>query len=418
MEYSRLGDKFSDKIGIVDLMDDLGKALVEDADMIMMGGGNPSHIPRVQECIQSEINSLLQDSTRFNKMIGDYDGPKGHLAFRKALAKLFREDFNWQVSEHNIALTHGSQSAFFSLFNLFGGTNSKGKFKKVLFPLTPEYIGYGDSSLEENFFQSCKPSIEYIDDHCFKYHVDFEQLKVDDSIAALCVSRPTNPTGNVITDEELEKLLRIAQKQDIPLIIDNAYGNPFPGIIFNEVSCPWNEQIIMCLSLSKLGLPGTRTGIVVAQEGIIERLASMNSVMSLAPGSFGPELALNLVESKKILKISREMVRPYYAQKVQKAQAMLSKYLRDDIPWYVHKAEGALFLWLWFKDLPISCYELYERLKEKNVLLVPGNYFFPGLEEDWAHKQECLRMTYSSKEEDVEQGIKIIAEEVNKLYAK
>ncbi len=47
----------------------------------------------------------------------------------------------------------------------------------------------------------------------------------------ICVSRPTNPTGNVITDEELLKLDALNQ-HGIPLVIDNAYGVPFPGIIF------------------------------------------------------------------------------------------------------------------------------------------------------------------------------------------
>ncbi|MEA7931692.1 aminotransferase class I/II-fold pyridoxal phosphate-dependent enzyme, partial [Salmonella enterica subsp. enterica serovar Montevideo] len=41
---------------------------------------------------------------------------------------------------------------------------------------------------------------------------------------------PTNPTGNVITDEELMKLDRLANQHNIPLVIDNAYGVPFPGI--------------------------------------------------------------------------------------------------------------------------------------------------------------------------------------------
>ncbi|EHC98434.1 Valine-pyruvate aminotransferase [Salmonella enterica subsp. enterica serovar Urbana str. R8-2977] len=50
----------------------------------------------------------------------------------------------------------------------------------------------------------------------------------------ICVSRPTNPTGNVITDEELMKLDRLANQHNIPLVIDNAYGVPFPGIIFSE----------------------------------------------------------------------------------------------------------------------------------------------------------------------------------------
>ena len=45
----------------------------------------------------------------------------------------------------------------------------------------------------------------------------------------ICVSRPTNPTGNVITDEELMKLDLLAQQRDIPLVIDNAYGVPFPA---------------------------------------------------------------------------------------------------------------------------------------------------------------------------------------------
>jgi len=37
----------------------------------------------------------------------------------------------------------------------------------------------------------------------FKYHVDFSQLQPGDDIGALCVSRPTNPTGNVLTEDEI-----------------------------------------------------------------------------------------------------------------------------------------------------------------------------------------------------------------------
>lgn len=43
----------------------------------------------------------------------------------------------------------------------------------------------------------------------------------------ICVSWPTNPTGNVITDEELLKLDALANQHGIPLVIDNAYGVPF-----------------------------------------------------------------------------------------------------------------------------------------------------------------------------------------------
>ena len=85
---------------------------------------------------------------------------------------------------------------------------------------------------------------------------------MNEEVGLICVSRPTNPTGNVITDDELMQLDALAQQHDVPLLIDNAYGVPFPGIIFSEVRPLWNPNIILCMSLSKLGLPGARCGII------------------------------------------------------------------------------------------------------------------------------------------------------------
>jgi len=84
--------------------------------------------------------------------------------------------------------------------------------------------------------------------------------------------------------------------------------------------------------------------------------------------------------------------------------------------YYIHKAEGAIFLWLWLPDLPISSQELYERLKQRGVLVISGHHFFPGLDEDWDHKHECLRITYSMQEDVVRRGVRIIAEEVRKAF--
>ena len=84
---------------------------------------------------------------------------------------------------------------------------------------------------------------------------------------------------------------------------------------------------------------------------------------------------------------------------------------------FIHKPEGAFFLWLWFRGLPITSQQLYRRLKARGVIVVPGEYFFPGLAEEWPHKYECLRMNYTSPEADVREGIRIIAEEARRAYA-
>ena len=417
MDFSDFGKRFAGKIGIGELMDDLGGALVADPAPLMLGGGNPAHVPEVQAIFKNRMETILSTPGEFERIIGNYDTPQGAKAFIGALAELFRNDFGWKVGPENIALTNGSQNAFFSLFNLFAGKFDRSSSKQILLPLAPEYIGYSEVGLEPDFFRSARPGIELLNDHLFKYRVDFDQLKVDDQVGAICFSRPTNPTGNVVTDEEVSRLREIANSRGIPLVIDNAYGTPFPNIIYSDAQPVWDDNIVLCLSLSKFGLPSLRTGIVVARKEIIRVVSRMTSVFSLAPGSLGPALALDLVKSGEITRVSNEVVKPFYEEKAKRAVAQLRKEVGSHVKMRIHKPEGALFLWLWFEGLPISNQELYQRLKQKGVLVVSGHYFFPGMEkDDWSHKNQCIRITYAQDDGVVKQGISVIAQEIQTLF--
>ncbi len=316
MKLSQFGERFTSGAGILSLMDDLGNALATGGDdMIMMGGGNPGHVPGFQEVVQKRLQALAADTNSFRKLIGVYDPPQGEKDFVDVLAGLLSREYGWDVGPENICLTNGSQAGFFLLFNLFGGHTADGEFRQIRLPLAPEYIGYADLGASDSFFVSTKPRIELLEDNLFKYHVDFDNLNVGAETGAICVSRPTNPTGNVLTDEEITALDALARKHDIPLILDNAYGVPFPGIIYTEAKPVWNENIIVCLSLSKLGLPAARTGIIVAREEIIKAVSGMNAIMNLATGSFGAMLAHEMVESGEVLRLSREVIKPFYQQK-------------------------------------------------------------------------------------------------------
>jgi len=413
MEVSRFGRKIAETSGIGQLMEDLGIAYSEGRNILMLGGGNPAQIPKVQQCFRSSMEKLLQNGAEFERAIGNYDPPGGNREFIEAVSTLLRGELGWDIGPENIALTNGSQTAFFILFNIFAGAFEGRAGRKILFPLAPEYIGYCDVGLEDDLFVANKPHIEHIDDHLFKYHVNFDKINITDEIGAICVSRPTNPTGNVLTDAEIERLDELACTNDIPLIIDNAYGMPFPNIIFTEAKAVWNEHIIFCMSLSKLGLPALRTGIVIANEEVITMVSRMNAVMSLAPGSMGAAIATNMVRTGEIINLSRNVITPFYQQKARATLEQVYEEL-DGTDFHVHKPEGAFFLWLWFPNLPITNSELYQRLKAKGVLIVPGHYFFPGFKESWQHKNECIRINYSQDEEIVAAGIKIIADEVKR----
>ena len=418
-EWSEFGQGLCCGSGIGELMDDLGHALAAGGNHIhMLGGGQPAHIPEMDALWRQRIEAIAATPGELEHMLGNYEPPAGSTRFRQAIARLFRQEFGGDLSAENIAITMGGQTAFFSLFNALAGRFSDGRQKKILLPLVPEYIGYADQSVSGSMFRSVKPRIELTGKHEFKYRVDFDHLTVTDDIAAICVSRPTNPTGNVLTDDEINRLAALAKAHDIPLIIDNAYGAPFPNVIFTEAKPIWNEHIILTLSLSKLGLPGTRTGIVIATPEITKAIASMTSIMGLANTNTGQAIVQPLVESGEILRLSNEVVQPFYREKSLQAQAWVKQYFDPQLNYHIHRSEGALFLWAWFEGLPISSHELYERLKARHVLIVPGSYFFFGQDDsDWKHRDECIRINFTMPAEDVETGIRIIGEEVSKAYA-
>jgi valine--pyruvate aminotransferase len=415
VKLSAFGQKFSSQSGIVELMADLGTALNENPDMIFMGGGNPSRLLEVEAVFQQRLESLMADPDKRHSLFGIYQSPQGDMEFRELIAGFLKAQFGWPLTARNIAVANGSQSAFFVLYNMFAGLMADGSQRAIHLPLTPEYLGYADVGLSENFFTATKPNIELLDEHLFKYHVDFSRLQLDEHTGALCVSRPTNPTGNVLTDDEMEHLDEIARQQGIPLIIDAAYGQPFPNIVFADAHPLWNDNVILSLSLSKLGLPGVRTGIIVASEEIIQAYTNASTIVSLASGNLGPAIAKELFRTGEITSLTADCITPFYRERSQQTVQWFRDSMGDQ-PYHIHKPEGAIFLWLWFEGLPISSQELYERLKKRGVLIVPGHNFFVGLDEDWPHRHECIRVSYAQDADMVRRGVSIIAEEVARAY--
>ena len=145
MKLSVFGRKFARNSGIVDLMDDLGSALLSNPDMIMMGGGNPGRLPHAETVFQQSLERVLGDPEARHELFGLYQSPKGNLAFRKEVANYLHQQFGWRLTIDNVAVSNGSQSAFFILFNMLAGNMPDGSRRTIHLPLTPEYLGYADS---------------------------------------------------------------------------------------------------------------------------------------------------------------------------------------------------------------------------------------------------------------------------------
>lgn len=423
MQFSQLGQKFTQKTGILQLMDDLGNALNSDKPMNMLGGGNPARLDEVNAAYERMLHHIATSGVGIESA-GNYSTPQGDAKLIGVLVHFFRETYGWDISADNIALTNGSQNAFFYLFNLFGGRFDDGD-KSILLPLAPEYIGYADAHVQGKHFVAVPPQIQNVQhngkDGFFKYRVDFDALEnlphwQNQQIGAICCSRPTNPTGNVLTDDEMARLDALAQKHGIPLIIDNAYGMPFPNIIHTPATLNWHDNIILCFSLSKIGLPGVRTGIVVAAPKVVQAISSLNAIINLAPTRLGAALVAPLIRNGDLSHLAQNVIKPFYQKQAELAVSALQEQLRG-YPLKIHQPEGAIFLWLWFENLPITSQELYEKLKQRGTLIIPSEHFFVGIDTaNFRHAHECIRMNIAQDDATLLAGIADIAAVVRNVY--
>jgi valine--pyruvate aminotransferase len=414
---SDFGRRLTGPTGILHLMEDLGEALDSGGpDLIMMGGGNPAHVPEVEAVWRRRLQEILTEPGALETMLGDYDAPSGKRRFLETFASFLSRTSGCKIGPEHVTITPSSQTGFFLLLNMLAGAGEHGR-RRVLFPLVPEYIGYADQVLGDKPFFAVKPRIEVRGPHRFKYRIDFDHLVVPDDVAAICLSRPTNPSANVLGDDELARLSRLARERGCLLLVDNAYGLPFPGVVFSDARpCPWADHVVLSFSLSKLGLPTTRTGIVVAAPEIVQKLAAANAVVSLSNGSIGQVITEPLFLNGEIERLSSQHIRPFYQERCRRTLSWIDELLGDDVDYFVHEPEGAFFLWIWFRNLTIGDRELYDRLRKRGLIVVPGSYFFSGLEEEWDHSRQCLRLSYCQPPERVRRGIEILAEEARRAY--
>lgn len=80
MKFSNFGEKFTKNSGILQLMDDLGKALASDQPVNMLGGGNPAVIPEVNDVFQATLRQVVEDNNALDG-VANYSTPQGDAKF-------------------------------------------------------------------------------------------------------------------------------------------------------------------------------------------------------------------------------------------------------------------------------------------------------------------------------------------------
>ncbi|MBA3921335.1 MAG: valine--pyruvate transaminase [Nostocaceae cyanobacterium] len=415
---TKIGAQMSNLTGVRAIMKDIIETLRAGTgqEFINLSAGNPLILPEVEQ-LWRDCTAQLLASPEYGEVVCRYGSSQGYAPLIEAIVKDFNQRYNLNLSDRQILITPGSQSLYFYAANAFGGYTADGDLKKIVLPLSPDYTGYGGVSLCPEALIAYKPTLD-IDPiaHKFKYRPDFSQLTIKGNTGCVIFSRPCNPTGNVLTDAEVKKIAGLAAPYDIPVLIDSAYGPPFPALNFTELTPIFGDNIMHCMSLSKVGLPGERIGIAIGNEQLIRVLESFQTNMCIHPSRYGQAIAAYAIESGALGEISTQIIRPFYKNKFAVVESTLEQTMPKNLPWFLHRGEGAIFAWLWLKDLPITDWEFYQKIKEVGVIVVPGSSFFPGLHEDWQHKHECIRISLTATDTEIATGMQRLAKVAEKVY--
>ncbi len=415
---SQIGVQMSSLTGVRAIMKDIIETLRagKGREFINLSAGNPVILPEVEQ-LWRDCTAELLASPEYGEVVCRYGTSQGYEPLIAAIVADFNRRYGLELSDRHVLITPGSQSIYFYAANAFGGKTIDGELKQVVLPLSPDYTGYGGVSLTPDAVIAYQPTLDLDEEaHRFKYRPDFSQLEITQKTGCVIFSRPCNPTGNVLSDAEVRKIASLAAPYNVPVLVDSAYAPPFPALNFRSMTPIFGGNIVHCLSLSKAGLPGERIGVAIGEPEILKVLESFQTNACIHSPRYGQAIAARAIASGKLADISINIIRPYYQQKFAVLEATLSETMSQDIPWFLHLGEGAIFAWLWFQDLPITDWEFYQQLKEFEVIAVPGSSFFPGLRENWQHKHQCLRISLTASNEEIVTGMQRLAELTNHVY--
>ncbi|MEN9565294.1 MAG: hypothetical protein RLZZ69_490 [Cyanobacteriota bacterium] len=417
LALSQFGSQMSQLTGVRAIMKDIIETLRNSGgkEFINLSAGNPVILPEVEQLWRDCTQELL-NSDEYGEVVCRYGSSQGYTPLIEAVVEDFNARYGLELSDRHILITGGSQALYLYAANAFGGYTTSGELKQIVLPLSPDYTGYGGVSLTPEALLAYKPTLD-IDEanHRFKYRPDFSQLQIDRQTGCVIFSRPCNPTGNVISDEEVRKIAYLAASYDVPVLVDSAYAPPFPSLNFTKMTPQFGDRIIHCMSLSKAGLPGERIGIAIGDPRLIEILESFQTNACIHSSRYGQAIAAKAISSGKLADLALNVIRPHYQRKIEVLANTLDAAM-PDIPWYLHQGEGAIFAWLWLKDLPMTDWEFYQQLKQARVIVVPGSTFFPGLQADWQHKQQCLRISLTATETEIAEAMKRLAQVAQRVY--
>jgi len=335
---------------------------------------------------------------RFNESVLAYCPSQGILSFRQSLERYYRRvGFDHVQTEDIMVTTGGSEGVIFSMM----AVASPGEEIIVLEPFYPNYNGFAHMAGIKLVPVPTEPGTGY---HLPELNLIEE--KITPKTRAILINSPNNPTGTILTREEMEKVKDLALKHNLFVLSDEVYREfTFDGSHTSIMSFPdLTQQTVLMDSLSKrYSACGARVGCIVSKNSEVMKTVLKFGQARLSAPTLEQVGASAMVDTGD--KYFKGMIQEY-----KKRRDAIFENLMKISGVHCKKPEGAFYLMVTF---PVDDIEDFSRwlLSSFNVdgattMVAPGPGFYatPG-----KGKQEA-RIAYVLNTEDLKRATNILKE--------
>ena len=353
MKTSKLIEKISGPASKAWIVGDKAFDMIDRGmDVIHLGIGDPdfdtpSHI------IASLEQALSSGKTHYSPLLGE-------TALREEIAIHAKKLYGGQISKENVAVLPGAQAALFSSFLCIAEIGDEVIALEPTYATYPAVIrGSGAKLITVELNRNEKG-----------YYLDLNDIEkaITSKTKAILINSPSNPSGAVFTQKDLNKLADLCEEMGIWLISDEVYWSLCyendHASAFTQLHTRKNVIVLNSLSKSH-AMTGWRIGWIIAPEEIIEAMLFLSQAQYFGVSQFVQMAAIEALRDfenpRKFKEIFRER-RDAFVAELNK-----SKVLKSNTP------QGGMFLLIDIEKTGIDGQLFAERLlEEEHVAVVPG----------------------------------------------
>lgn len=329
-----------------------------------------------------------------------YGNSQGIPEYREWLAKYYRENGIMVSSEEIVVTTGGSEAIMFAMLAI---TDTRDNII-VFEPFYTNYNGYAAMNDIELRPVQTEPETGY--------HLPMaEQIeaKIDKQTKAIFICSPNNPTGTVLTRNEIETIAHISQKHNLFVIADEVYREfIYEGKHTSILHIPGLEQrgIIVDSISKRFSSCGARIGAVVTKNCDVR-----NAILHMAQARLCPPT----IEQYAAQAVLQQLDEKYFSKMTDEYRCRRDATYEElmKIPGVVcKKPAGAFYI---MAKLPIDDVESFSKFlltdfsyKGKTIMIAPGPGFYAT---SGVGISEC-RIAYVLEESKMRDAMQILAKAV------